>query len=575
MNRLIILTLLIIGGQLFAGPNEDLWNALKTLDADGVKAAIAAGANVNQADPTFGLPIHYAGSLGTAGMIKALVDARSEIDPIHPANKFTPLLGAVLWGNADAVKALLAAGAKTNVLLPTGNIVSNAIMGSNKEVLRLLASAGVDFKSPIMMSGSEIPVMIAMVLMYKTPTERVEALEAAKPAYMNMGILKLPDWVENADVNAFAMPDEMITLLKAGGADVNEVQAIKGTKVKKVALSYATEMDKPEIADALIAAGADKNGPGMKEANAIAKANAKPTPFSEATSGKIKVSYDFPREGRKGNGGGYSANLDLLKTKPKRVALISYYVYDAGNGKASGSNAATATTSAWSTPVYTAQQQASLFYNKSIEQMKAAYKDNGIDLLTPDQFLDTEEKKEIYYGFNPESAKREKTDAKMFGKLGTMAEAGTTKACPAGRGYRVFFVANEEMDKSAAANFQGGVFSANRKLTSSLGYELCRDLGVDAVMVVYIATRQPKLVQPEYGVNAVVSIMLGPNPGKSEDADADAKNLGQFYCGTRTFYSEPVIFQLDKARAKPDGIENVLTAHAVKMSQYVSGKEKD
>ena len=142
-------------------------------------------------------------------------------------------------------------------------------------------------------------------------------------------------------------------------------------------------------------------------------------------------------------------------------------------------------------------------------------------------------------------------------------------------GYREFFVANEQEDESAIANFQGGVFTANRKLTSNLGYELCKGLGVDAVVVVYIATRKPKQLQDDYGVNAVVTMMLGPNPGKS-DTDTEAKNLGQFYCGTRTYYSSPVIYKEAKGIfGQYDGMANVLTAHANKMSKYIVGKEKD
>jgi len=163
----------------------------------------------------------------------------------------------------------------------------------------------------------------------------------------------------------------------------------------------------------------------------------------------------------------------------------------------------------------------------------------------------------------------------MLGKMGTLATVSDLKVCPTGHGYRPFFVCNEELNQSAVANFQGGVFSANRKLTSSLGYELCQGLGVDAVVVVYIATRQPKYMTREFAVNAVNTIMLGPNPGKGDEGDADAKNLGQFYCGTRTHYAQPEIFQFEKAKAKFDGIDNILVAHAKKMGEYINGKGKD
>ena len=68
------------------------------------------------------------------------------------------------------------------------------------------------------------------------------------------------------------------------------------------------------------------------------------------------------------------------------------------------------------------QTQVNGFYSKSIDALVASFKENGIDLLTPNQFLDTKEKSEFYYGFVQESAKKEKTEFRMIGKLGTVAE---------------------------------------------------------------------------------------------------------------------------------------------------------
>jgi len=299
------------------------------------------------------------------------------------------------------------------------------------------------------------------------------------------------------------------------------------------------------------------------------------------------VKFDFPAEGRNSNsGGGYSANLELVNPKPKRVALISYYLYDAGKGKANITG-----TGAWATSVSAGQSQVNGFYAKSIVPLKEGFKQNGMELLTPDEFLDSQEKAELYYGFVQESAKKEKTTITRSKTRSssvtsggwttttyttTTATANTLKICPSGIGYREFFVANEEEDESSIANFQGGVFTANRKLTSNLGYELCKGLGVDAVVVVYIATRKPKQLQDDYGVNAVVTMMLGPNPGKTESTDPEAKNMGQFYCGTRTFYGSPLIFKEAKGIfGQYDGMGNILKAHADKLCKYINGKEKD
>ena len=228
------------------------------------------------------------------------------------------------------------------------------------------------------------------------------------------------------------------------------------------------------------------------------------------------------------------------------------------------------------------QMQVNGFYNESIDALVSTFKENGIDLLTPDKFLDTQEKTDFYYGFNQESAKKEKTTITKKGAASSnvwdvaVATASTLKIAPSGKGYRSFFVANESPDESTLSNFDQGIFSANRKLTSSLGYDLAKGLGVDAVVVVYICTRKVKQTKDDYGVNAVVMTMMGPNPGKTEEADKDAKNIGQFYCGTRTYYSSPAIFKEEKGLfGQYEGMANVLKAHATKMCKYVNGKEKD
>jgi hypothetical protein len=324
-----------------------------------------------------------------------------------------------------------------------------------------------------------------------------------------------------------------------------------------------------------------KNGADLKETGLTNE----PTPFATETASadKVKVKYDFPREGRNGNGGGYSANMDLLQTKPKKVALISYYLYDPGKGKVKGgAYTGVVSTEVWRTSDVIGQMQIDGFYNESINSLKSSFKENGIDLLTPDEFLDTQEKAEFYYGFNQEPAKKEKTTITKRGAASSnvwdVAEASvsTLKVSPSGKGYRSFFVANEGADESALSNFDQGVFSANRKLTSSLGFDLAKGLGVDAVVVVYICTRKIKSVKDDYGVNSVVMVMMGPNPGKTDETDKDAKNIGQFYCGTRTFYNSPLIFKEEKGLfGQYEGMSNVLKAHANKLCRYVNGTEKD
>lgn len=302
----------------------------------------------------------------------------------------------------------------------------------------------------------------------------------------------------------------------------------------------------------------------------------KATPFAEKTGDveKIGVKFDFPAEGRTSkNGGGYSVNVDLLDPKPKKVALVSFYLYDPANAKTKGGQiAGQASTSMWRTSDALAQAQIDGFYAQSLEPLKAGFKEFGIELLTPQEFLDTDDKIDFFYGFDQESGKKEKTDRTVIGKMGTSVNLSTIKICPYDEGYRPFFVVNEPVGESGGQNFVNtGVGGANRKMTSSLGYELAQGLGVDAVVVCYIVTHKCDMKKEDYEVDAVSLFMFGPNP-MSEGPDD--KNRGQFYCGTR-FLAKHLEFSIEKSSITSyDHMGNVMTALSRKMGNWVINREK-
>ena len=309
----------------------------------------------------------------------------------------------------------------------------------------------------------------------------------------------------------------------------------------------------------------------------------KPLPFEAKTAdaSKIKAAFDFPTEGRNSkNGGGYSANVELLNPKPKKVALISFYLYDPASSKTKGgSYTGSVSVACWRTPDSKGQTHIDGFYSKSIDVMKEEFKKNGMELLTPEEFIDTDEKAEFYYGFNQETAKKEKSAVTVRKAAGTtvssVAEASvsTLKVSPSGKGYRAFFVSNEAMTASQVENFKtAGIMGANRKMTSSLGYELCKGLEVDAVVVCYIVTRKPSMKKEDYGINAVSMYTFGPNPIIEGEDD---KNRGQFYCGTRFFSSKPLMFEIQKTnQCSYSNMENVFRALSARTCNWVINKEK-
>ncbi len=304
--------------------------------------------------------------------------------------------------------------------------------------------------------------------------------------------------------------------------------------------------------------------------------NAQTTEFADkcANAEKIGSYLDFPAEGRNAkNGAGYSTNVDLLEPKPKKVALISFYLYDPSSGKTTGgAYTGSSTASAWRTPDAMAQTHVDGFYGKSIDVLKSEFKTYGMDLLTPEEFLDNEEKKDFYYNFEQESGKKEKNQRTATSTYASVT-VSTIKISPTGKGYRPFFVSNEDMTNSKPTNFMNtGVMGANRMMSCSLGYELCKGLGVDAVVVCYIVSRKTKMNKENYAVNAVNLYMFGPNPKGEGPED---KNRGQFYCGVRYYKDGGLEFQNEKEKIQSyDGMDNVIKALSGRLSNYVINKVK-
>jgi ankyrin repeat protein len=613
MKPLITIALLFVSLKLLAQDNDALIKACGAGDLSTVKTTVESGGNVNYKNTAGATPLSSA--MMWPDVTEYLLSKGADVN----GGDYPALVNAATYYSLDVMKLLLKAGADPNKTaevkvdlagpmkklledekakgkkankymvkayedqiknLPAANSMTftalgNALTNTNcEECVELLLNAGAktNFKNSIT-GGNAVHDIAFNWQSVEARTTRIKAIID----YYEKASLPLPDWYKNLDVSNLGSAYGIIKLLKDKGADMEYLDNNKRTPLTSAVLQAVPN---EEIIMALVDNGANMKATGK---------NNDDTDFLRETTdvGKIKVKFDFPGEGRNSsNGGGYSANMDLVNPKPKRVALISFYLYDAGKGKANITG-----TAAWVTSSSAGQSQINGFYAKSIQPFKEAFKQNGIELLTPDQFLDTQEKAELYYGFVQESAKKEHTTITRTKSRSssvsnayftttttttTTATAGTLKVCPSGMGFREFFVANEAEDESMISNFQGGVFTANRKLTSNLGYELCKGLGVDAVLVVYIATRKPKQLQEDYGVNAVVAIMLGPNPGKTENSDPEAKNLGQFYCGTRTYYGSPVIFKEAKGVfGQYDGMANILKAHATKMCMYVNGKEKD
>jgi ankyrin repeat protein len=148
-------------------------------DASKVKLLIARGADVNYRTPAGYDAITAAVSYpGNVEAVRALLDAGADVQPpddvkikhspllfasmsgdlesvslllargANPNRRDSPLSEAITFGHADVVRALIAAGARVDLVERTGvNLLHWAAITNRPDVIPLLARAGVDINA--------------------------------------------------------------------------------------------------------------------------------------------------------------------------------------------------------------------------------------------------------------------------------------------------------------------------------------------------------------------------------------------------------------------------------------------
>jgi hypothetical protein len=307
-----------------------------------------------------------------------------------------------------------------------------------------------------------------------------------------------------------------------------------------------------------------------------------------------KAKPDFNKAKIKDNGRGFCVDMVKLGQMPKRVAIISFYVDDPGITKVSGTNQTGKTYSTTNTGSSKAQEFANSFYNSSIESLKSTFKQYDIELLTPDQYLNDDDKKQFYNDFNVKHTTANQLGQKLAKWAKNAGNAGTTlEVDEAANGYKVMKVNNRESadaDKKAVApnNLLG---SNDAQMIESTGYDLCKNLGVDAVLVIYnTQLRDAKWGKDRYWMGAVSMYMFGPNPLPLAEGKKDNMfySKGLFYTGFRTAFKKGLIInpKMKKAtdeekaameKATYTAYNNVVTGLAKKTCTYLKdelGKKK-
>ena len=131
---------------------------------------------------------------------------------------------------------------------------------------------------------------------------------------------------------------------------------------------------------------------------------------------KIKVKLYMPLEERMyKNGTGYALNPKMLKEMPKKVARVTFFTFDPGFTQVwkttrtnEGYYTTTKTTTTHTKKRNSAGNAAYIstgFYDNAIDILINNFKAMDMDLLEPEEFLDTEEKKKFYESYQVEKSK--------------------------------------------------------------------------------------------------------------------------------------------------------------------------
>lgn len=125
------------------------YDFFSTATEDEVRLCIDAGANIAARDDEGATPLHYAASLGTEGMIVALLAAGAHLHAVTSEDARTPLHWAVLHGMVENTVTLLESGASVETRTLHGlTPLHDAVRGRDAKLkVAALMAAGADVEA--------------------------------------------------------------------------------------------------------------------------------------------------------------------------------------------------------------------------------------------------------------------------------------------------------------------------------------------------------------------------------------------------------------------------------------------
>ena len=285
-----------------------------------------------------------------------------------------------------------------------------------------------------------------------------------------------------------------------------------------------------------------------------------------------KSKIDFNKSKINDNGKGFCVDMKKLGKLPKKVALISFYVDDPGLFKKTTTSYITTNTGSANAKMY-----ANYFYKNSIETLKATYKTYGMELLTPSEFLTDDDKKQFYNDFVLRHTNLSAIGDKLSSFFKGATNAGTTlETDEAADGFKLIKINKRDFsnyDKVAVpAQNLAGCMDAN--MIESLGYDLCKNLDVDAVVIVYNSQlSNTKWGKDRYYVASVNMHMFGPNPTPLKEGKKDNVfySKGIWYAGYRMPFSKGLLINSAKKKNTEEEKKAIDVANVVGYNNAIKG----
>lgn len=265
---------LMVSATLFAGPTEDLFEAIKQGNYDKFKAAIAAGADVNAFDNVGNTPLLSA--IYYPEMVRDLIAAKADVNKFNKTNMTSPLMAGCGFGETEIVTLLIDAGADVNG--------ADALFGFTPlfiafhsalpvDGIKLLIAKGANTKH-INKAGNNLLEFFSAG--GQAPSYREEKMKEFAAYYKGIGA-KVPPVLEENDIKKWSTLQERLEVVLSFGFDVNaqspyiapfttpnaaelnKTNAKFGLKIWPLFLAMTNYGSRAEMAKLLIEKGADVN----------------------------------------------------------------------------------------------------------------------------------------------------------------------------------------------------------------------------------------------------------------------------------------------------------------------------